>query len=218
SSSPRALTLAGSKLFMFAFDSLAGTEIHSLNIRGISLPVEDLEVFGQYEGSAVKLDWNTVHEHNTQYFEVQRSQDRVLFNTVGRVGASGTYEGKLAYAFTDVDPLPGTSFYRLKLVDVDGTFIHSSVIEVFENKEVTLDWKIAGNPVQNKLLRVKGSAFTGLLQLSVYDLNGKMLWKQDVQSGARSAEFQLPAQMASGMYILQIENQFKKIQQRFICE
>lgn len=218
SSSPRALTLAGSQLFMFALDSLAGVEIHSLNIRGISLPVDKLTLTGQYEDASVKLSWETLHERQTDYFQIERSNDKVLFNPIESVEAVGFQDGKQLYSYFDYNPLPGKSYYRLKLFDIDGSFSFSNVIEVVPSQTQSPNWKIASNPIVNNTLSLRGSPVNTHLQLRIYTMNGKLIWNEKVAGTRPQIDISFPPQISSGVYILQIENQFGTVQHRFICE
>ncbi len=68
---------------------------------------------------------------NSGYFNVERSADEQLFNVAGTVAASGTASTVKAYSFTDTILYRGRPFfYRLKIVDKDGTFKYSQVLLV----------------------------------------------------------------------------------------
>lgn len=92
---------------------------------GDPLPVTLLFVKLIKTGRDFVIEWRTVLENSFSHFEVQRSQDGRVFRTLGTLRAGGAgYE----YAFTDAEPLNGTGYYRLKMVDEDGTFQYSSVL------------------------------------------------------------------------------------------
>jgi len=96
---------------------LAGAELVSFSV----FPVVDHS----------RLEWATGQETNLKTFVVERSSDGQSFMAVGQVSARGSYS---QYEFTDSSPLDAdrdvTFFYRLKLVDRDGSFRYSEVRQV----------------------------------------------------------------------------------------
>ncbi|WP_170170332.1 IPT/TIG domain-containing protein [Hymenobacter perfusus] len=89
------------------------------------LPVELVSFTARRHGSQVRLAWQTAAEHNSQYFEVQRSPDGHSFQKVTTVKAKGTAARYEAY-----DPQPlrqGMAYYRLRQVDTDGKEALSAV-------------------------------------------------------------------------------------------
>lgn len=75
------------------------------------------------------LSWQTASEKNNSGFEIQRSADKVKFEKIGFVAGKGTTTEKQNYSFTDVTPLSGVNFYRLKQVDFDGTVNYTNTVE-----------------------------------------------------------------------------------------
>ncbi len=88
-----------------------------------------------HEGDVV-LNWSTSSELNNNGFEVERAQADNKGNTtskyssVGFVKGAGTTSEKTSYRFIDKTPLSGTSYYRLKQIDYDGTFRIYGPLEV----------------------------------------------------------------------------------------
>jgi hypothetical protein len=80
-----------------------------------------------------RLEWNSGEETNLDAFIVERSSDGQSFMAVTRIESNGSYS---EYSFTDSSPLDvdmnRSFYYRLKIIDHDGTFRYS------ETKEVTL--------------------------------------------------------------------------------
>lgn len=90
----------------------------------LSLPIELASFTSSMTNNETLLKWQTVTEINSNYFEVQRSDDGQFFFTIGKVNALGNSNIPANYSFTD-QKLSNNSgsliFYRLKLVDKDGT-------------------------------------------------------------------------------------------------
>ncbi len=81
-----------------------------------------------------RLEWQTGQEINFQSFVIERSPNGQSFLPVGVVQARGSFS---EYSFTDESPLDvdreRTFFYRIKLVNRDGTFTYSETLEVSLN-------------------------------------------------------------------------------------
>ena len=93
-----------------------------------SLPIELLDFRATPDEATVRLDWITATETNNDHFIVQRSRDGLTFEEVGRLPGAGTSASTLFYHSVDEHPLPGTSYYRLDQVDVDGTTTSSPLV------------------------------------------------------------------------------------------
>lgn len=78
-----------------------------------------------------RLEWQTGAETNLSVFVIERASDSQVFAPVGQINAKGSYSD---YEFTDSRPLTAdvtrVFFYRLKIVDRDGTVSYSDVQEV----------------------------------------------------------------------------------------
>ena len=78
----------------------------------------------------VALHWVTASEKNSHSFVVERSADGKIFHRIGTLAAAGSTQARTTYDLTDEQPLSGTSYYRLRQVDLDGTTTYSPVRNV----------------------------------------------------------------------------------------
>jgi hypothetical protein len=92
------------------------------------LPVtfKEIEV-KEVEQSAVRVSWSTSEEVRNDYFEVERSADARRFQALGIVKGKGDTSVEQHYGFLDITPLSGTSYYRIRQVDTDGTVSFSAM-------------------------------------------------------------------------------------------
>ncbi len=75
------------------------------------------------------LQWKASSEYNLKAFEVEGSSDGVSFYKIGILNAMGGL-GESSYSFTDNTENIATHFYRLKMLDVDGAYKYSSIVNV----------------------------------------------------------------------------------------
>ncbi|HQI39813.1 MAG TPA: T9SS type A sorting domain-containing protein [Ignavibacteriaceae bacterium] len=96
---------------------------------GQVIPVELTSFTAIGSTNQVELNWTTATETNNQGFEVQRNTDGE-FHTIAFVQGQGTSTEIHNYSFIDKDLKAGHYSYRLRQIDLDGTFEYSSTIEV----------------------------------------------------------------------------------------
>lgn len=115
------------ELYILSF--LNGT-LSKITNPGDPLPVKLLYFKLTKVGNGFQLEWRTGQETNFSHFEIQRSRDGRIFGTLAALPGGGAGNG---YTFTDGEPLPGSNYYRLKMVDravdnVDGMVQYSSLV------------------------------------------------------------------------------------------
>lgn len=93
-----------------------------------ALPIELMDFQASpTEEYTVKLTWQTSLEINNHYFTVERSKDVEDWQFVMFVQGAGNSNVELNYLEYDLTPFGGTSYYRLKQTDFDGTFTFSEI-------------------------------------------------------------------------------------------
>ena len=99
---------------------------------GVPLPLTLLAFEALPRDGFVLLQWSTADERGTDYFTVERTRDAADYLDLGRTPAAGDAgPGEVIdYALRDDSPLAGTSYYRLRMVDLDGTATLSHLVEV----------------------------------------------------------------------------------------
>lgn len=99
------------------------------------LPIRLLYFTAALENDQTVLRWATDMEENFDHFEVQRSISNGLnFETIGEVQGAG-YNTVTLQEYNYIDPTPqiGINYYRLKAVDLDGTFEYAGIASVIYN-------------------------------------------------------------------------------------
>ena len=103
--------------------TLSGTGI----ISAAMLPVK-LSLFSvQRSGNTITVDWKTDQEMNAERFEIEWTADGKSWETAGTVAATGNSSIPVSYHFSENRNFSETLSYRLKTVDLDGSFAYSYV-------------------------------------------------------------------------------------------
>jgi len=76
----------------------------------------------------VMLNWSTSEEINADIFSIEKSQNGVHFSQIAQVKSQGSNDKGFEYTFIDLYPESGTSHYRLKVINKDGTFSYLETI------------------------------------------------------------------------------------------
>ena len=90
----------------------------------IVLPLTLIDFNAKAQEGSINVLWQTANEINFSRFELQRSTDAQNFNTIAEIKGKG--KGNYAYIDADVEPVL-IYYYRLKLVDLDGSFTYSNI-------------------------------------------------------------------------------------------
>lgn len=142
------------------------------------LPLTLIRFEGVYVNAAVHLTWQTSHQLNVKEFRIERSADNGGFVQIGTVAA--TDKGLLInYRFDDRDAPSGTSYYRLKMVDADGSYTYSPIISVKLNNGSTN--KLYPNPAHSRLSVSVSSESEQSGKLMIVDMLGHTVQQQQVQ-------------------------------------
>ncbi|MFZ5551942.1 MAG: T9SS type A sorting domain-containing protein [Bacteroidota bacterium] len=112
----------------------------------LTLPVELIFFNAVANDEEVEINWQTASELNNDYFAIERSSNGKEFEEIMRVDGAGTTNQTIDYFERDYQPLPGTSYYRLRQVDFDGTPTLSNTVAVKRDNTLA-EFSVYPNPV-----------------------------------------------------------------------
>ena len=139
---------------------------------GGALPVKLSGFSAVRSKQVVALNWNTEFETDAKEFIVERAEGN-LFRSVGTLSANGNSSTKKSYSFNDKNENIGTTYYRLKNVDLNGRFTYSEIRTV-KGIGAANDVTVFPNPARsNSKISVVGATANSSIQL--LDFSGKVL-------------------------------------------
>lgn len=113
------------------------------------LPVKMISFSGKSTGKPGNvLQWITADEIDFDHFAIERSADARSFETIGSVKnkAENKSTGVLSsYRFEDLNPA-GMLYYRIKMVDTDGSFEYSKIISIQNPEKIGAVGSFYPNP------------------------------------------------------------------------
>ncbi len=177
------------------------------------LPVELIAFKALTSKSIIKLKWQTATEVNNYGFEVQRAdENRNNWEKIGFVAGNGNSNSPKQYTFVDNTVTSGKYFYRLKQIDIDGSFKYSNVIEVNLNLPDKFELKQNyPNPFNPATIIKYTIPKSQQVQLTVYDVLGKevaTLVNEKQQAGLYKVLFNaesINGGLPSGIYIYKLQ-------------
>jgi hypothetical protein len=183
--------------FVSDFGAFIGTD--DLN----PIPVKLTTFVGKANNKNADLMWQTASEKNARLFEVHASVDGKIFKQVGTVKANGNTNVTSTYNFTDVNALANNNkvYYKLKSVDVDGTFEWSNIVIVNTKDVNNANIEVYPNPFNNNV--TVSLADNTPATIEVVSLQGVSVYNATTNSTNSFANVNL-TQLTSGVYFIKV--------------
>jgi len=126
---------------------------------------------GSLVNSHAQLNWHTAEEKNAKSFIVEYASNGTEFTAVGEVAVAGS--GR-EYSYTDMNPARNINYYRLRMINEDGTETFSKIICLKSANITPLHVTLAPNPVYDIVHLNIRSEYA--LAIQVYDILGNVLY------------------------------------------
>ncbi|MCA0236711.1 MAG: T9SS type A sorting domain-containing protein [Bacteroidetes bacterium] len=176
------------------------TATHSVTVT--ALPVELLSFNVRKEGrNNAFLTWKTASEISLSGYDVEMSRNGAAFQKMGFVAAKGTAAGNADYSYL-IEALPaGKYFFRLKMIDLDGSSKYSDIRTLLLDSEGA-QVSIYPNPSMDGVFQMEWSD-TQIEQAEIEIINamGQLLDRKKVEKGTSNFQFNIPA---SGVYHVKV--------------
>ncbi len=179
------------------------------------LPIK-LHSFSAVERTgSVVLNWKASSENTTEHFEIERSTDGVNYTRLADIHAKGI--GNYDYSFTDNSPVKGTGFYRLKLINPDGRFTYSDILNVkYQPKDVYISALYPA--VANSKINLVITASKNLPAiLQIVDAQGTVIKRSSINltTGSNSIPVDIRS-LPAGNYFIRLRVNGSSFTERFI--
>ena len=182
-----------------------------------TLPVNLNSFSANLKTDYVYLEWVTEQQINIINYEIERSYDGVSFEKINSVAATSNLKEQYAYADYSFNKgnINNTIFYRLKILDKDGTFKYSTVQAIKLTAKNSFNFSVYPSPAV-QIIKVKFEDInTKAYYAWITNASGKivsMLPTPQVESGISVAH------LAKGTYYLTImdNSKMEKVTKKFI--
>lgn len=185
-------------------------------------PIELISFDAKANGTVNEITWATATEKNNDYFSIERSADGINFNEIAKVTGAGDFTGRLDYKYTDLRPLNGTSYYRIRQTDYDGTYNIFQAIRVQRTNVETTAFKIVGNPSngQRVIMQMNIEENVQTSTVKIFDNSGSMVAQKEINSrDLYNNEYILDGlNLSKGLHIVSLETAGKKYSERLMVK
>jgi hypothetical protein len=158
-------------------------QLRTITVNRVSaLPVELLSFDGSCNDNLITLNWRTSSEHNSQYFEIQKSRDGENWSSLTTVESAGNSTQELSYETKDHKAIDGNNYYKLIQYDIDGQFKEYGPINVICNGNSKGYFSIFPNPSSGDFqVILNNKRLIGDGTLEVKDSKGSVVYTQGVK-------------------------------------
>jgi Secretion system C-terminal sorting domain len=170
----------------------SGNDIELLGSVTSTLPTEMIDFRCKRIKNIINIKWRTASEINASHFSIERSTDGKMFNEIGQEKAKGSNS---EYEFDDNNPKPDVNYYRLKMVDLDGSFEHSKIISVLGENSA---FKITPSVVTD-FINIETPDYQEDINIQILDLMGRVLKNIQAKGGQNRVDV---FDLRKGIYIL----------------
>jgi hypothetical protein len=167
------------------------------------------------QDKTVKLNWKSSEETGTFAYVVERSRDNNNWESLDSVAARNE-NGVFNYELLDQHPLPGQSFYRIRLVLATSMNQFSAVKSVSFMVDPA-QISIAPNPAKESTMISFTSLVAGEMEIRLLNIQGRTLHteKRTLTAGPNQIKLSIPESVSSGTYMIRLESNgevtYKKI-------
>jgi len=186
------------------------------------LPIELLSFDAKLRTDVVDIFWSTASEINSDYFNIERTADFNEITEIATKDAAGMSNTTIDYYIIDENPLTGLSYYRLKEVDIDGSFTYSDWVAVEYNlspaPSIGDQMTLYPNPANESLNLIFKTDQNEDIQVMIFDVAGKLVFNMpynSIISGSNNLQLNI-TNLVNGVYFVQVAGQNFRLNGKFI--
>ena len=164
------------------------------------LPIKLIVFNGELRNDAVRLQWTIANGWQPAYFELQCALDGNIFTGISAINYT---PGDNVYQYTTTGKLAGSLYYRLRMIEKDGSFFYSNIIRVDAGTNLPGVLLVQPSIVKFGAYIVVNTATGGNLRLCMYGADGRLMQTMNrwVNKGSNIISLQA-GQLAPGVYTL----------------
>ena len=195
-----------------AFNDKSSTMIQVINC--LLLNEASITQFkGQLNNAKTFLSWMGNEEQGLDKYVIEKSADGVVFNSIGSVAAQNMHSAY--YQFADPDLIFNNSYYRLKMIDMNGMFRYSKTILL--SPQLAFEIRSVQNPFNDQVNIDIISPENNMLLFNLYDVMGKRVktYRQNAVKGLNQVNIG-QVSCSDGIYLLSVTSGNKTLYTKLV--
>jgi hypothetical protein len=145
------------------------------------------------------LQWITSNEVNAKSFVIEHSIDGINWQQSGTTKAKPNSNSEVDYSFTDNKPLNGINYYRLQLINNDGTYSYSAIRIVNFNSGGSQGFVLIPNPANDHVVIALNQVINTKANISVVNVQGQPVLEDVIGSNEQQHSLQI-SKLPAGIY------------------
>lgn len=178
-----------------------------VSVLGVNLS----ELNADKQGRETLLTWKTIKEENFSHFIIEHSTDGLSFTALQTIKGANSRNGS-NYSFTHKNPQL-QNYYRLKMVDFDGSYAYSPVRSLAFDP--MLEVLVQPNPFIGSTELVLNGLGQNPVEIVIISLQGNKVFET---STSNQTSLTIGADLASGVYILQVKDEAEIVTRKIVKE
>ncbi len=171
----------------------------------LALPIDLAYFRADLADETVLLTWQTKAEQNSDFFIIEHSVDNQNWSSIGEQKAAIDSRQVLDYQLLHENPAIGKNYYRLQMIDQDGSNNYSEIRTVNFKKGQNI-LAIYPNPYSTVFTIEAEFAQAGNARLEVSDILGRVVAEQflNTEYGNQKITLNNLSDLANGTYVLRV--------------
>ncbi len=180
------------------------------------LPARLLEFVGKSTEKGNLITWNTSSEANFSHFELEKSESLNSFSFITKINGNNNLTEKSEYKYLDILP-KNENYYRLKMVDIDGSFSYSKIIFLQKEAKSLAISQFYPNPSSEFAFIDFNSKRKDSYQITALDLTGRTLQFDliSLNEGEETIKYAIN-NLPKGLSIIQIQSEKETVYRKLI--
>ena len=191
-----AIMKAEDKPFYDWVAAIAGSPLTPLPVTLLYFKIQDVSTSG------IDLRWATATEKNFEYFQIERAGSDLNFEAIGEVNSAGGMNVTTSYTYLDNTPLKDKNYYRLKIVDLDGSYEYSGVIVAESIHGTRADISVYPTIIDNSFTVELNGEFAIPVKMTLVDAAGNTIYQANLETATSTVD--VPANMKTGTYLVRL--------------
>ncbi|HEY0042764.1 MAG TPA: T9SS type A sorting domain-containing protein, partial [Flavisolibacter sp.] len=172
------------------------------NATATVLPLNIISMTAVRKSNGNLVTWTTSSESDLDKFEIQRSNDGISFTTTSTAAARNTSSLNM-YSFTDIAPLNGVTYYRLKIVNKNNSYSFSKIVKLNSNSFTILS--VLPNPASSYIRISHNEIKDRKVLLRIFSASGVLV--KQVNPALNTPQTLMDVNdLSSGMYYIELKS------------
>ncbi len=162
------------------------------------------------------LEWYTENGEDLNHFEIERSKDGIIYEKAGDIKATEYTNNNNSYLFTDNYPFDGLNYYRLLIVEKDGTGTYSET-RVLEFKQDVSSLNIYPNPFDSEISIDADCEEEEKGSIKILNMIGQVVYQKVLKlNTGKNREKIKVTNLSPGTYLLCLKTEFSSIFRKIV--